>query len=181
MESLAPQQMSNSTSQMPKLELQDIHLPTQISDYPIALGWWLLLAIIIAVCVFSLIKYRQIHHRKKSQKLALQQLKENLVVAETIALLKWAAIQYFPRQQVAKLYGNEFQNFLKTKLPVKDQQNFMSLSADLFSHHYKNKDVNLVDTKFYQASKLWLSKALPAKTIKKSKMKSTKSKQGETT
>lgn len=182
MESLvqSPQQVNNASMQMPKLELQDIHLPTPISDYPLAFGWWLLLALTIIIFFFVLRKYRQKRQNTKQQKLALQQLKPTLTVSETIALIKWAAIQYFPRQAVAQLYGDQFQEFLKSSLPAKEQQRFVDLSGDLFSLHYKNNDENLADEKFYQAAKLWLNQAIPAKFTKKS-TKKIKENQGELT
>ena len=38
------------------IELKDIHLPEQISNYPVAYGWWLLATLLILITVISIIK-----------------------------------------------------------------------------------------------------------------------------
>ena len=168
-----PQAMNNQAQAM-NIELNDIHLPEPVNNYPIALGWWLLAIIILSVLTFTGIKYRTYKKLRKNKVRALQQLKqlsqlENKQTSgtEIVNILKWAAMQYFPRQQVAKLYGNDFQQFLLHCLPQKHQATFDNLSRSAFEKLYQqtqsqqvNKELNQA---LNQATTLWLTHALPPK------------------
>jgi len=147
------------------IELKDIHLPEQISNYPIAYGWWLLAALLILATIFSLIKIKKTAQRNRVKKQALSELKNNpsITTTDTVALLKWAAIHYFSRAELAKLFGNSLQKFLISQLPINHQKNFTDLSAQAFLNQYQANDNAIVqpDENFYQAAVLWLTHALP--------------------
>ena len=149
----------------PTLQLNDIHLPTEINDYPVAIGWWLL-AFIILIAIFGLIKKTLKNRRvNKEKKLALLQLSNNfdMTCSDTISLLKWVAIQYFERNEIAKLYGENFQFFLLEKLPLKHQQKFTELTTLGFSTQYKKENVNSIDNNFNLGAAHWITNALPTK------------------
>lgn len=154
------------------IELKDIHVPEQISNYPIAYGWWLLAALLILITVFSIIKIRKTAKRNQVKKQALVQLKNNpkMTISDTIALLKWAAMHYFSRAELAKLFGDSLQKFLILQLPINYQKNFTDLSEQAFLNQYQahdsaNGDVQ-ADESIYQAATLWLTHALPPKASK---------------
>ena len=147
----------------PLAQLSDIHLPDNVHNYPIAPGWWLLAVIVLAILVYGIIKLRQYFKARKVQKQALKQLSTASEISTIVALLKWAALQYFPRTHVAHLTGNKFKDFLMTSLPAKQQENFSTLSGEHFNSTYQsNVDEHSVDD-FSAAAKLWLSHALPPK------------------
>jgi hypothetical protein len=148
------------------LELNDIHVPEQISNYPIAYGWWLLAALLILLVIFTIIKIRKKAKRNRIKKQALAQLKGNpeISISDTISLLKWAAMHYFSRKELAKLFGNSLQLFLVSKLPLKHQVNFTHLSEHAFQNQYKSNTNK--DEDFYKAALLWLTHALPPKQLK---------------
>ena len=101
-----------------------------------------------------------------SKKQALTALENNpdLSAKECIALLKWAAMQYVNRQQLAKLYGEDFQYFLKIQLPEKYQEKFYQLSSTAFLRQYQAEQAAVdIDHDCQQATKLWLNHALPIK------------------
>ena len=155
------------------IELKDIHVPEQISNFPIAYGWWLLATFLIIIAVISIIKIRKKAQRNKVKKQALIQLKNspNLSINDTVALLKWAAMHYFSRAELAKLFGDSLQSFLTAQLPIKYQERFTDLSKEAFINQYQSqKDENSVplsDANFYNAAILWLTHALPPKLSKK--------------
>mgnify|MGYP000674481902 CR=1 FL=1 len=178
-------QTTNPASQVNPLpanaiELKDIHVPEQISNYPIAYGWWLLAALLILVTIISIVKIRKATKRNQVKKQALQQLKNNpkMAITDTIALLKWAAMHYFSRAELAKLFGDSLQKFLTLQLPINHQKNFIDLSGQAFLNQYQaqpkaNKDANgdendhnQADDSLYQAATLWLTHALPPKASK---------------
>ncbi len=145
----------------PLAQLKDIHLPAEVNNYPIAPGWWLLAVILLALIIYGLVKCRQYLVKRKHKKAALAQLSAKAEIGTIVALLKWAALQYFPRQTVANLTGHEFKNFLVASLPVKHQENFTELSGQYFISAYEEQTTSQSSAEFYQAAKLWLTHALP--------------------
>ena len=147
----------------PLAQLSDIHLPDNVHNYPIAPGWWLLAVIVLAILVYGIIKLRQYFKAHKVQKQALKQLSAASETSVIVALLKWAALQYFPRAHVAHLTGDKFKGFLIESLPAKHQESFSKLSGEHFNSTYQsNANEHNVDD-FSAAAKLWLNQALPPK------------------
>jgi len=156
-----------SLGQPAQIQLHDIHVPEQISNFPIAPGWWLLLALLLISALWFYKKRKQDMRENASKKQALTMLTNNpkLSAKECIALLKWAAMQYVNRQQLAKLYGEDFHYFLKKQLPEKHQDSFSQLSTAAFLGQYQAEKTTTVeiDRDCYQATKLWINHALPIK------------------
>ena len=104
------------------LQLNDIHLPSDPSIWPLALGWWIALALVIVMLVwlfFAVKKYIAIrkHKRLLFNELTLleNKLKQNPSVssiAETNVLLRRIALAYLPDSNVASLTGSEWLAFL---------------------------------------------------------------------
>ncbi len=162
--------LPNQTGALPTntLDLKDIHLPEQIANYPTAYGWWLLAALLILFIAFAIIKFRKAVKRNKIKKQALAQLANSTMSnSEVIAILKWAAMHYFSRVEVAKLFGDSLQAFLLSKLTIKHQQRFTELSEQAFLNQYHKNNNSLSDESFHQAAVLWLTHALPPKPVKK--------------
>jgi hypothetical protein len=152
----------------PTLELKDIHLPDQINNLPTAMGWWITVIAAIVLLVFLMHKIKKYKALRKHQKLALKQIEEKIQAAtltmqEAIALTKWSAMQYFPRDDIAALHQDAFKHFLITQLPVKHQQQFTELANESFNDVYKADFETSVNESFNQAVLLWVKHALPPK------------------
>lgn len=145
----------------PLAQLSDIHLPANVHSYPIAPGWWFLAFIVFALIIYSAIKLRQYYIKRKVQKMALNQLSAATQTSAIVTLLKWAALQYFPRQQVALLSGDAFKRFLIATLPAKHQEKFAQLSGEYFTSVYQSTAAKEISSDFSAAAKLWLIHALP--------------------
>ncbi|MCI2285547.1 DUF4381 domain-containing protein [Colwellia sp. MSW7] len=171
------------------LAIKDIHVPEPISNFPVAYGWWILAALLISIFVITFIKLKKLAKQNQVKKQALQQLKNtpNLPINDTIMLLKWAAMHYFSRAELAKLFGHSLQLFFTNTLPIKYQEKFKSLSEQAFLEQYKrdNDQTNeKVDENLTQAATLWLTHALPPKMKKitaENAMSDNKTKQGANT
>jgi len=165
--SAPPTQATPSMPQANALELNDIHVPEQISNFPVAYGWWILVALALLLIIFTILKIRKQNKRNQVKKQALAQLKNNsdITTSETIAILKWAAMHYFSRVELAKLFGDSLQKFLTLQLPIKHQDSFTDLSEQAFLNQY-HAEPSQVDKKFYQAATLWLTHALPPTALK---------------
>ncbi|KGJ87412.1 DUF4381 domain-containing protein [Colwellia psychrerythraea] len=152
-------------NQTAPLQLHDIHVPEQVSNFPIAPGWWLLLAIILLSVVWFYKKFKQQRslNANKNRALAMLANNQNLSEKECISLLKCTAMQYFSRQQLAKLYGTDFKDFLMKQLPVNHQEYFSKLITPAFVRQYQAEQGlnSSSDSDCQQATKLWLTNALP--------------------
>lgn len=99
--------------------LKDIQLPSPVSIWPLAIGWYVLLAILLAAVVAGFFYWRR---RKSRQRLPAaftqeiiklrHQAQSQLVIDELAVLLKRAALLAYPREQVASLYGEQWLQFL---------------------------------------------------------------------
>lgn len=88
------------TTQTDTLALQPILLPAAPSWFPLAWGWWAMLAAVVTtlLCIVLYLRWRT--HRLRAKRTALK-LFEKPIVAHTpssaIELLRQAALCYFPR------------------------------------------------------------------------------------
>ncbi|KXF79888.1 DUF4381 domain-containing protein [Enterovibrio coralii] len=145
------------------LPLADIHLQAAPGLWPLAWGWWVLIAallLILAVVVYAL---RLRAQKRKAQKEAIKQLSHTDTLGDINALLKRAALTYFPRHDVAKLTGQSWLAFLDNQLPV-SKQGFVAHEAlwqkGVFSKEGLNKDeLNACKA----LASVWLTNALPPK------------------
>ena len=152
----------------PLAQLKDIHVPEQIHNYPLAIGWWILAVLIIIILVSSVIKYRKFKALRKNKRLALAQLNNTSNGEETLKLIKWVALQYFPRAQVAPLYGESLLGFMQQALPENKQQAFDEIVSNnnlnsAFENIYQQQV--LEGDAIHQVAEYWLNQALPPKPI----------------
>ena len=150
----------------PLAQLHDIQTPEQIGTFPLAIGWYLLIVIIVLLVVLlirHIIKQRKL---KKNQTEALSLLDRAQTNQAIIGILKWAALAYFPRQQVAHLHSTDFFDFLCNKLPLKKQSHFQSLSDNQFESLYQQQKSESASLK--SAAHYWLTNALPNISLPKS-------------
>ncbi|REL34934.1 DUF4381 domain-containing protein [Thalassotalea euphylliae] len=146
----------------PLAQLKDIHLPEQVTNLPIAPGWWLLLVLIIGCIVWAVLAFIRYRKERKTKRQILTALSSSTTLESSNQLLKLALISYFPRQETASLFGRELRAFLVAALPLKKQASFEQLMPqDLSDIYQANTQLSLV--KFNQAIRFWLTHALPAK------------------
>lgn len=124
-------------------QLQDIHLPEQVSAWPPAYGWWLLLvlAMLLLFGVFVLIRNKRRHNR--ARKTAILQLKQmdknhNEWESDINALLKRVCVSYFPSENAAGLYGSDWIQFLAEKLPEKTREPFLATMTEWQNQLYRS-------------------------------------------
>ncbi len=119
-------------------QLHDIHLPASVSWWPLALGWWLLLALLVVILLVGYGFYRRYQRQRwRREALALlrqlqqQSLTPKMLVVEYSQLLRRVAISRFPRTEVAALTGEQWLVFLdqQMKVPGFQQQGRMLITA----------------------------------------------------
>ena len=111
-----------------ELPLRDIHLPESVSMWPLAYGWWILLAVIILIGSLAIFIYL----RNKKRKIAAITLaraeflkiymeyeknRDSLNFIRQVSILfRRLSISLFPRTEVASLTGDDWLEFLDSKI-----------------------------------------------------------------
>jgi ABC-type anion transport system duplicated permease subunit len=150
----------------PLAQLQDITTPEPISQFPMAIGWWILLALIFLIIVVLIRQFIKYQALRKTQKLAMKQISKNSPnLAETIRILKTTAMAYLPRNEIAALSGQQLADYLTNKLPEKNQQAFIDNSVNVWQQLYQKDASEQIDNNFNQAAIHWLKNALPPKKL----------------
>ncbi|MCE0558297.1 DUF4381 domain-containing protein [Motilimonas sp. E26] len=147
---------------VPDLGLHDIILPPAPSSWPpslLALLIALVIVILIVVGVVFFIQYRTKRKVKRAAIAQLMQLKATQAsITELSALLKQAALHYYPREQVASLHGAAWLDYLSKSSQQK--ANFSDVKSRWLAAFYQ-RSVMANDADFTLA-KNWLIHALPA-------------------
>lgn len=126
-------------------QLKDIYLPAKVSQWwPLAYGWWLLLGLIVLTFIIFLIIQ---HFRKKrnSYKDSIvndfrktieetQQNKPKEALQNISVYLKRVALQKFPNQEIKTLHGEQWLEFLDSKMK---KQNFKNTKANMLANSYR--------------------------------------------
>ncbi|AJI57077.1 hypothetical protein LA02_238 [Francisella philomiragia] len=126
-------------------QLKDIYLPARVSQWwPLAYGWWLLLGLIVLTFIIFLII---LHFRKKrnSYKDSIvndfrktieetQQNKPKEALQNISVYLKRVALQKFPNQEIKTLHGEQWLEFLDSKMK---KQNFKNTKANMLANSYR--------------------------------------------
>lgn len=104
-------------------DLQDIILPAPIGAWPWAIGYWLVLAIVLILLIATIIRLK-----KRAAYLAPKHAAQALLTtldphsshypSEVNQLLKRTALSYLPREAIAKLDGDAWASWLDNHLPV---------------------------------------------------------------
>ena len=147
----------------PALEaLKDIHTPAIIENWPIAIGYWLVLMILISSLIFTAIWLTRRYKRSAAKPMAIRELdfldiNHSNITVDINTLIKRAAISYLPRDQVAGLEGQAWyawmDNQVKHSTPALHQ---------LLDKRYQRDDLSLDEVRQLKyLTKRWLTEALP--------------------
>lgn len=110
-----------------QIPLRDLHLPEAISWWPLAPGWWVIIAALLGVGIYLLRLYLRRRARGAARRHALRQLAQLTADFErhgnTVAfsgdlseLLRRTMLAYAPRQEVAGLTGDAWLEWLDQDL-----------------------------------------------------------------
>lgn len=145
-------------------QLRDIHYPPPISIWPLAIGWYVVFALLVLLFLLAgYLWYRYIkRHRLKKIVLMrlekLQTMQQNADIAEELSmLLKRAALAIYPRRDVAGLFGEPWLQFLdKTAMTTEFSNGFGRL---LIVSPYQRKKQQLPD-QLFDLIRNWVKKNL---------------------
>ncbi len=134
--------MNEQTLTPQTLDLRDIHLPEPISWWPIAPGWWMLIAslILIITVIFILRKIylgkqlkRDITSELENIKQQFKKTQNKSQLAKSLSiLLRRASISYYPKTNIAGLTGEHWLAYLdKTNVKLSKKNSFKSNAGEV--------------------------------------------------
>jgi len=104
------------------LQLKDIHLPDSPGFWPLAPGWWILLALCLFFIIWLLLKLKQKAKQRKHRQRIFSQYKaleeklldkpDNENIAAINTFLRQLAVNKYPRSDIASLTGTKWLAFL---------------------------------------------------------------------
>ena len=148
--------------------LKDIHTPEAISNMPMALGYWLVLALIliaITALIFKLKQARRHRAPKREVLLAVASLDTSSdkhaadIPVQINALIKRAAMSYLSREQVAGLQGDSWHLWMAQQVKLANPR----LKA-LLDRRYQREGLTQKEAEeLKMLATNWLKQALPLK------------------
>lgn len=147
-------------------ELKNIHLPKPISIFPLAIGWYILSALII--CVICLLIWWQLKKRKQQKYINnIYQLLDKIevksrgattsdIIAEVSILMKRVAITKFSEKYPHTLFGEKWLQFLDVTGKTRD---FTCGAGKNLLNIYQKHGIDNHD-EFFAVIKQWLRTVL---------------------
>lgn len=147
-------------------QLADIHLPAGVSWWPLAPGWWVLLALLVIVIIgFFIWRHRkqQNHYRViAQQELAeiyadYQQSQNAAAYLHALSvLLRRTALTAYPHSFNASIKGKDWLNWLDAVCPTLTEKFSDELGQSLLSSAYQ-KNPQLDISGLHQLSSQWIT------------------------
>jgi hypothetical protein len=147
----------------PLAQLKDIHLPTPISWWPLAPGWY---GLAIFILIFSIVLIYYIYQKRKHalpKKQALSLLNDywsryykehnDALYSSLISeLLRRVALVYYPRTLVASMHGEEWLQFLNANAKKIDFNSVKDLLLDAPFKEGQTRDLEPL----FATAKVWI-------------------------
>ena len=137
-----------------QIPIRDLHLPAEIGWWPLAPGWWGVIAVLVVLLLLLLRFSMRRFAANNARRVALKQIElaradyaedQNIVklAARLSELLRRTMLAYAPRKDVAGLTGSEWEAWLDTGL---DQPLFTrGTGRELSRLPYRNPDGDFGD------------------------------------
>ncbi|MBD1390251.1 DUF4381 domain-containing protein [Neiella sp. HB171785] len=147
-----------------QLPLKDIVLAAPVSWWPLAPGWWLLIALLLLLLAWF---GRQLWLRQRAKrfaKLALERVKQwqqsaqDISVSQVNELLKVVACHYGESEQLAKLSGSRWYQWLQASSTDKQRPQIEQMCQLLQQHLYSGTPLSAVQQEqLLNSCQLWLA------------------------
>lgn len=156
----------------PLEQLKDVHIPDPIQWWPLAIGWWVVIGIIvlsiIGITTWLIMRYKKRQGlRAALSELSLLQAQDPNWQSKLNALLKRVTMHYYPAEAVAPLYGQTWRDFLLSQIPPKQHSELeLTLGAMIENLYRCNENPNQTQVEFSSTlnqAATWMKVALPPK------------------
>lgn len=152
-------------SENPLSQLQSIHTPDAVSAWPLAWGWWLLLAVFAALSVLLVVSvYRHIRFNKARRQAILAASRLDIhsgnMASQLNELLKRLCLHYGDPSVVAKMNGEPWVTYLLGAVKTGVADTLRSDLSTMQGFLYAPVSVSSTQNKqFQQAVMTWMKKA----------------------
>ena len=149
----------------PLAQLNDIQTPTGVDWWPLAWGWWAVIALVLLVTVLSIRTWYLHRQFTKAKREALTILaafatEPGQAAVNTNQLLKRVAKHYFDAETVSALYGNQWQQFLQSAVSNKHAKSVMAGLEVMTSKVYQQAPCTDAEASdIFSAATVWLKQA----------------------
>ena len=145
-------------------ELHDIVAAPAASWWPLAPGWYALVALLtLSLSALVIGLYRYLRSRRVRNYLLKQLRQPQANCQQVTLLLKQACLGYLPRDSVSELSGDAWVNFLLLPLSNKQQQQWQALLHTAMRESYvASKDPSTV-AEYQKFARYWIRLSLPNK------------------
>ena len=162
--------LNNPGLTSPVLDLKDIHLPEPVSWWPIAPGWWIIIASLLLITIIIFISRkiylnrqlkRDINTELENIKLRFQITNNKLELAQSLSiLLRRASISYYPDKNIAGLTGKDWLLHLDSNRDNSSNDKFFQSETGeiLLNAPYlpASNDINFNATALIELCEIWL-------------------------
>ena len=135
-------------------QLAPLREPSAISWWPLAPGWWIVLALSVALMTGVFLRLRKRRRKTAYRRIALAALEElrsrEAGKDELNWLLKAAALRAYPWEQVAGLHGAAWQQFLASSCPKVASGAFTELDT------LYQREPSPVSGHLFEAAETWI-------------------------
>ena len=149
------------------LALRDIQAPATPGWWPLAVGWWFLLAVFLVCLLFWLI----VKHRRRLNYFQLAERELNLFASQyslhkdrqrlLLGLSRWlrqVAILAHPERQIAGLTGRKWVNFLDETMPGRE---FTEGQGQIFAGEIYAEQTQIDAENILALCRSWLQRVKP--------------------
>ncbi len=157
---------------MDEPQLQDIHFAANADFWPLALGWWILISLVLLGIAWLLFEaFKQAKKKRKQRKVLVRfSLLEkkltaepsNAVIAEINTLLRQLAITYYPRERIASLTGSDWLQFLDNSGRTQDFSRGAGRILVEAPYRLEKQVENLNSDEFLPLVKNWIKRIIKA-------------------
>lgn len=138
--------------------LRDVHPPPAPPWWPLAPGWWLVLLAAAVIVALALRYGPGVWRRLRLRRRLLRALEACASAADVSQLLRAAALERFPEQQVAGLHGQAWLAFLEARDRAPGR--FAALGDALTRAPYRPPDAHADLAGLRAAARGWLRAVL---------------------
>lgn len=125
--------------------LNDIVLPPEVAWWPLAPGWYVLMLSILLLGSWFAMRWMKQWQANAYRRIALRELAETKDPASIAELLRRTALAVAPREEIARLTGDRWVDWLATHCPINQPPEVrVQLNVGVYQRDDQSVNVNVL-------------------------------------